>query len=664
MEMLVVMEVVVVKVEVVMGVRGGGDGGNGRGDSKEIITEGGGAYLSDAGIQVTPEDDRMLENRRQGRATYFRPLHLWDKTSTEIASFSTNFSFVIDSKSKKAYADGLTFFLAKNNSFINSGGAMGLPIDSENNVMIHPFVAVEFDTYSNPKIDRTTSDHVGININSLTSARFVEWWSNITSGRDCSARIDYESASKFLRVSFTDFRNNTLVWQDGLNYNIDLRDVLPEWVIFGFSAATGTLFEKNTVKSWSFKSSVLGVDESVKGKKGTPVYLVGLIVGACVVVALLAMIAIICWRKRKSKENEVVEVGSGVVMNNELEIGSTGPRSFSYHELSRSTGGFAGNEKLGEGGFGEVYKGFLEDSSTYIAVKRVSKSSKQGIKEFASEVNIISRLRHRNLVKLIGWCHDNGELMLVYEFMQKGSLDLHLFKGKSLLSWGTRYKIARGLASALLYLHEEWEQCVLHRDIKSSNVMLDANFNAKLGDFGLAKLVDHDKGSQTTMLAGTLGYMAPECAATGKASRESDVFSFGVVALEIACGRKPIEERQGKLVEWVWELYGTGSGTLLQAVDPRLGLDYEEEDIKRLMIVGLWCVHPDPYLRPTMRQAIHVLKYEASLPLLPSKMPIVSYVLSRTSSSHGVDSIIQTQSSIRASNIGLEVRNNMVDSLI
>ncbi|KAL8195217.1 hypothetical protein R6Q57_025620 [Mikania cordata] len=165
--------------------------------------------------------------------------------------------------------------------------------------------------------------------------------------------------------------------------------------------------------------------------------------------------------------------------------------------------------------------------------------------------------------------------------MENGSLDLHLFMGKSLLTWNARYNIAHGLASALLYLHEEWEQCVLHRDIKSSNVMLDVNFNTKLGDFGLAKLVDHDKGSQTTMLAGTLGYMAPECVVTGRSTKESDVFSFGVVALEIACGRKVIDykaqEKQVWLLNWVWELYG--GGTLLEAVDPSLESEFDEKEI-------------------------------------------------------------------------------------
>ena len=156
-------------------------------------------------------------------------------------------------------------------------------------------------------------------------------------------------------------------------------------------------------------------------------------------------------------------------------------------------------------------------------------------------MKIISRLRHRNLVQLIGWYHERGEFLLVYEYMPNGSLDTHLFGVEIMLIWPVRYKIALGLASALLYLHEEWEQCVVHRDIKSSNVMLDSNFNAKLGDFGLARLVDQELGSQTTVLAGTMGYLAPGCIITSKVSKESDVYSFWVVSLEIACGSKPIQ---------------------------------------------------------------------------------------------------------------------------
>jgi serine/threonine protein kinase len=185
------------------------------------------------------------------------------------------------------------------------------------------------------------------------------------------------------------------------------------------------------------------------------------------------------------------------------------------------------------------------------------------------------------------------------------------------------------MGSALLYLHQEWEQCVVHRDIKPSNVMLDASFAAKLGDFGLARLVDHDRAARTTMVAGTKGYIDPECAVTFRATTRSDVYSFGVVLLEVACGRKPVipeEEDEGKvlLVRWVWELYG--SGDILAAADARL-LDSggELDDLERAMVVGLWCVHPDSAARPSIRQAMGVLQLEAPMPELPLEMPVATY---------------------------------------
>ncbi|KAF8655542.1 hypothetical protein HU200_061088 [Digitaria exilis] len=206
----------------------------------------------------------------------------------------------------------------------------------------------------------------------------------------------------------------------------------------------------------------------------------------------------------------------------------TGPRRFGYNELAVATDNFSDNQKLGQGGFGSVYSGFLNELNLRVAIKRLSRSSNQGRKEYTSEVKIISRLRHRNLVQLIGWSSSHGgdELLLVYELMPKGSLDTK--------------DIALGIGCALLYLHQEWEQCVLHRDIKPSNVMLDASFNAKLGDFGLVRLVDHGRGSHTTELAGTTGYMDPQCTVTGRFSTESDIYSFGVLLLAVASGRRPV----------------------------------------------------------------------------------------------------------------------------
>ncbi|KAH9657450.1 hypothetical protein KPL70_023087 [Citrus sinensis] len=534
-----------------------------------------------------PDSNRVIQlpaNRETaGRATYNQSMRLWDKATGNLTDFTTHFSFVIDSGNRSYYADGLAFFLAPQGSKIptnKGGGSFGLTKDNEPLNSSIPFVAVEFDVYVN-SWDPTFS-HVGIDINSVQSKKNVYWSSDVKSGRRNEAWISYNSSTHNLSVAFTGFRNNLVVMQ-GLDYQ----------------------------KKKNRTALVVGL--SLGG---------GVLVGGLVLIIWLAGIG----RKRKEGDQEDNQ-GFSEYIDDEFERGA-GPKRFPYKDLALATNDFNDDQKLGQGGFGGVYKGFLRETNSYIAVKRVSQGSKQGIKEYASEVKIISRLRHRNLVQLLGWCHEKKELLLVYEFMPNGSLDSHLFKENSLLTWEFRYKIAQDLASGLLYLQEEWEQCVVHRDIKSSNIMLDSNFNAKIGDFGLARLVEHAKGSQTTVLAGTMGYMAPECATTGKASKESDVYSFGIVALEIACGRKPINPKapqgQVSLLQWVWDLYG--NGRLLEAVDPRLCRDFDGQQIERLMIVGLWCAHPDENLRPSIRQVIHVLNFEAPLPALPPKMPVPTYL--------------------------------------
>jgi serine/threonine protein kinase len=336
--------------------------------------------------------------------------------------------------------------------------------------------------------------------------------------------------------------------------------------------------------------------------------------------------------KRKQQKKKAEETENLTSINEDLERGA-GPRKFTYKDLASAANNFADDRKLGEGGFGAVYRGYLNSLDMMVAIKKFAGGSKQGKREFVTEVKIISSLRHRNLVQLIGWCHEKDEFLMIYEFMPNGSLDAHLFGKKPHLAWHVRCKITLGLASALLYLHEEWEQCVVHRDIKASNVMLDSNFNAKLGDFGLARLMDHELGPQTTGLAGTFGYMAPEYISTGRASKESDVYSFGVVTLEIVTGRKSVDRRQGRvepvtnLVEKMWDLYGKGE--VITAIDEKLRIGgFDEKQAECLMIVGLWCAHPDVNTRPSIKQAIQVLNLEAPVPHLPTKMPVATYHVS------------------------------------
>ena len=467
----------------------------------------------------------------------------------------------------------------------------------------------------------TSGDHLGINVNSIKSINHLVWKSSMKDSRTANAWITYNSATNNLSVFLTYDIDPIFTGTFTISTFVDLKSFLPERVRVGFSAATGKWFQIHNIISWSFNSTL---DDNLGGgdKNKNTGLAIGLGVGLGVGICGLILLGLFWWGKKLRRMEDDVDDS----IDDEFEKG-TGPKRFTYRELTRATKNFDEAGKLGEGGFGGVYKGLLTESNTEIAVKRVSRGSRQGKKEYISEVKIISRLRHRNLVQLFGWCHEKGEFLLVYEFMPNGSLDTHLFRGQTMLSWPVRYKIAIGLASSLLYLHEEWEQCVVHRDIKSSNVMLDSNFNAKLGDFGLARFVDHELGSQTTVLAGTMGYLAPECVTDGKASKESDVYSFGVVALEIACGRRPVESRaepdQVRLVEWVWESYGRGE--VLKTADKRLEMEFDEQQMEALMVVGLWCCHPDFKLRPSIRQVINALNFEASLPTLPAKLPVPMY---------------------------------------
>uniref|UniRef100_A0A2N9HPX2 non-specific serine/threonine protein kinase n=1 Tax=Fagus sylvatica TaxID=28930 RepID=A0A2N9HPX2_FAGSY len=629
--------------------------------NKPVILKGN-ATISGSVIQLTPD---AVDN--WGRVIYPKHMQLWDKKSGELSNFNTKFSFIIDSHGKDRYSDGLTFFLASPDfpkPSPTDGTGLGLlsrkQLSDPSFLAANKFVAVEFDTFQNDGWDPPADpvrEHVGININDIKSQNSTPWYCTIKENRTYSVSINYDSSNQNFSVTFTGFNNDSSPIQQHLSSIVNLTEHLPGFVEFGFSSSTGLISESHVLCSWSFVSTSVFQKSPPPNKTKDELkkkLVVGLSVGACILISGLVLVWLIYTRKWCRGKEE--ELGFVLSMDNEFER-SIGPKKFSYNELVCATNNFAEENKLGEGGFGGVYKGHLRDLNSYVAIKRVSRGSTQGLKEYAAEVKSISRLRHRNLVQLIGWCHEKKDLLLIYEFMSSGSLDSHLFKGKSLLTWAVRYNIARSLASALLYLHEEWEQCVLHRDIKSSNVLLDSNLNAKLGDFGLAKLVDHGNGSQTTNTAGTMGYMAPECVFSGRASKESDVYSFGVVALEIACGRKAIEstteENEISMIEWVWDLYGTGN--ILKATDPRLCGDFNEQQMERLMVVGLWCAHPDYTARPSIRKVIHVLDFDAALPILEPKMPVPTYltppILAPTSSANTSEKH-HSQSSNQGSNTG------------
>ncbi|BAF22805.1 L-type lectin-domain containing receptor kinase IX.1 [Oryza sativa Japonica Group] len=599
--------------------------------SKNITLQGSAALAGAEWIELTKgKGNNLSSGGTMGRMVYTPPVQLWDAATGEVASFTTRFSFNITPKNKSNKGDGMTFFLVSYPSrmpYMGYGGALGLTSQTFDNATAGDrFVAVEFDTYNNSFLDPdATYDHIGIDVNALRSVKTESLPSYILIG-NMTAIVDYNSNSSIMSVK---------LWANGsttpynLSSKVDLKSALPEKVAVGFSAATGSSFEQHQLRSWYFNLTLEQKQPTGQHSRGGVV--AGATVGAILFIVLLfTMVAILVRRRQRKKMREEEEDDSEGDPIVEIEMG-TGPRRFPYHILVNATKSFAAEEKLGQGGFGAVYRGNLRELGLDVAIKRFAKdSSKQGRKEYKSEIKVISRLRHRNLVQLIGWCHGRDELLLVYELVPNRSLDVHLHGNGTFLTWPMRINIVLGLGNALLYLHEEWEQCVVHRDIKPSNIMLDESFNAKLGDFGLARLIDHNVGVQTmTHPSGTPGYLDPECVITGKASAESDVYSFGVVLLEVACGRRPMSllDNQNnslfRLVEWVWDLYG--QGVVLKAADERLNNDYDATSMECVMAVGLWCAHPDRYARPSIRAAMTVLQSNGPLPVLPSKMPVPIY---------------------------------------
>ncbi|CAM6095750.1 unnamed protein product [Calypogeia fissa] len=245
-----------------------------------------------------------------------------------------------------------------------------------------------------------------------------------------------------------------------------------------------------------------------------------------------------------------------------------------------------------------------------------------------AEVSIISQARHKNLIQLRGWCRDASkkQYLLVYELMSNGSLDKWLFRPAAeetaILSWPQRFNIVTGIAAAVEYLHHGCPRRVIHRDIKSSNIMLDKDWNAKLGDFGLACLVDQEQAVDMTTMGGTFGYIAPEVAVSGRCTDKADIYAFGAVILEIACGRKALSAsvppEEMILVNWVWRKFSEGN--LLSTVDNRLK-EYDTSLVEVVLSVGLLCSHPNPTARPSMRHIARILAGDAPMPAIPTSKP-------------------------------------------
>ncbi|MCD9559967.1 hypothetical protein HAX54_018348 [Datura stramonium] len=335
---------------------------------------------------------------------------------------------------------------------------------------------------------------------------------------------------------------------------------------------------------------------------------------AAIILALLSACCLVISKRRNDrKRSKSLASFEGMDESKHAEISI-----FDLSTITNATDKFSDANKLGEGGFGSVYKGHLTDGQV-IAVKRLSVTSGQGTEEFKNEVTLIARLQHRNLVRLIGCCVQRGEKMLVYEYLPNKSLDSFLFdktKG-SLLDWQKRFDIIHGIARGILYLHQDSRLRIIHRDLKASNVLLDASMQPKISDFGMARIFGGDQiEANTNRVVGTYGYMSPEYAMVGQFSAKSDVFSFGVLCLEIITGRKNNshndQERSQHLVGHVWDSWKDEKA--LDVVDPLLGDSYEACEVLRCIHIGLLCVQSFTNDRPTMSEVVFMLCNETNLP--------------------------------------------------
>ncbi|PPR82337.1 hypothetical protein GOBAR_AA38380 [Gossypium barbadense] len=287
--------------------------------------------------------------------------------------------------------------------------------------------------------------------------------------------------------------------------------------------------------------------------------------------------------------------------------------------LHAATNHFSDENKLGEGGFGPVYKGTLANGKE-IAVKRLSRTSGQGLVEFKNEVLLIARLQHKNLVRLLGCCLEKNEKLLVYEFMPNRSLDVFLFDSNlaTQLDWQKRFNIIKGIARGIMYLHEDSRLRIIHRDLKASNVLLDHKMNPKISDFGMARIFCEDiNQANTNRVVGTYGYMAPEYAMEGLFSIKSDVFSFGVLLLEIISGKKNngfhLAKRGESLLTFAWKLWSKGEG--MELMDQLLVPSCVASEVLKCIHIGLLCVQEDPSDRPTMSSVIFMLASDGTIKL-------------------------------------------------
>ncbi|XP_028764567.1 probable L-type lectin-domain containing receptor kinase VI.1 [Neltuma alba] len=591
----------------------------------ELILEGATIIKSSGLLRLTNSSNNIA-----GRVFHSQSIQMLSNSTPhrKASSFSTSFVFSIVSSTSGSGGFGLAFTIAPKTHFPEAEAEHFLGLfnrSNDENPSNHIF-AVEFDTVNGAGKGEsdTKGDHIGVNLNGVTSVidepaayvieqgPYARKKENISLEQDdaVQAWIDFDGDEQTVNVTIAPIRAPKPFEPLISNHPINLAGNLTENVYVGFSASTGKhKASSHYILGWSFAVNApapsLDIEKlprpppKVKDTSSFP--WVNFAIGVLSALTLLLLFCLCSVTLYKRYTNfEALE-------DWELDC----PHRFRYRDLHTATKGFKESELIGVGGFGAVYKGVLPSTGTEVAVKRIVRNPIQGMREFAAEIESLGRLRHKNLVNLQGWCKQENNLLLVYDYIPNGSLDSLLYNQSFVLDWDQRFNIIKGIANGLLYLHEEWEQVVVHRDIKTSNILIDGDFNPRLGDFGLARLYDHGEVSRTTNVVGTIGYIAPELTRTGKASTCSDAYAYGVLLLEVVSGRRPIGPEQFVLVDWVIENYRLGQ--ILEVIDPNLNSVCAEE-VELVLKLGLLCSQFNAESRPTMRQVTRYLNFDDPLP--------------------------------------------------
>ncbi|VYS60920.1 unnamed protein product [Arabidopsis thaliana] len=521
------------------------------------------------------------------------------------SSFSFHFLFGIVPEHTQSGSHGMSFVISPTAGLpgASSDQYLGLFNETTNGKSSNHVIAIELDIQKDQEFGDIDDNHVGININGLTSvvsasAGYYDDKDGIfrnlslISGKVMRLSIVYSHPDQQLNVTLFPAEIPVPPRKPLLSLNRDLSPYFLEEMYYGYTASTGSIGAFHYMLSsyatpkvenptWEFIVVPTLPPYPKKSSDRTKK-----ILAVCLTLAVFAVFVAsgICFvfYTRHKKVKEVLE---------EWEI-QYGPHRFAYKELLNAIKDFKEKQLLGKGGF--------------------------GMSEFLAEISTIGRLRHPNLVRLLGYCRHKENLYLVYDFMPNGSLDKYLDRNENQerLTWEQRFKIIKDVASALLHLHQEWVQIIIHRDIKPANVLIDHEMNARIGDFGLAKLYDQGLDPQTSRVAGTFGYIAPELLRTGRATTSTDVYAFGLVMLEVVCGRRMIERRAPEneevLVDWILELWE--SGKLFDAAEESIRQEQNRGEIELLLKLGLLCAHHTELIRPNMSAVMQILTGVSQLP--------------------------------------------------